>query len=449
MNDTFFFYDLETSGLDARGDRIMQFAGQRTDMELNPIGEGVNLMVRLADDTLPSPGAIGVTGITPQMTVADGITEAELAKFLYAEAFTPGTCALGYNTVRFDDEFLRHLFWRNFYDSYEWQWRDGRSKWDMLDVVRMCRALRPEGIEWPVDKDGKETNRLELLTKLNGLEHEAAHDALSDVRATIAVARMLRERQPQLFAWLYKMRDKKELMRMINLEEKKPFVYVSGRYAGEFHKATVGFPLSSGRHGNVLIYDLRHDPEEVAKAENPRGLFPVVKELHYGRCPAVAPLQVLESGDGWGRIGLTREVVEGNLRKLLAMPELAERARSEAEEGKEWPAAVDAESALYDGFLDGRDRVKCDAVRNATEKSLADFHPEFDDERLPDLLVHYKGRNYPQTLAEGEAEAWEKYRAERLGRQSAKFLAELEGVKDAFLKEELRLWYEGLSEVDG
>ena len=172
-----FFYDLETSGLDSREDRIMQFAGQRTDMNLNEIGEPVNILVKLADDTLPNPGAIMVTKITPQQTLQDGISEAEFAKYVAEEIFTPNTVALGYNTVRFDDEFMRNLFWRTFHDSYEWQWKDGRSRWDLLDVVRITRALRPEGINWPVTEDGRATNRLELLTKLNNIEHEHAHDA--------------------------------------------------------------------------------------------------------------------------------------------------------------------------------------------------------------------------------------------------------------------------------
>jgi len=371
------------------------------------------------------------------------MSEAELAKYLYEEVFTPETVALGFNTVRFDDEFLRHLFWRCFYDPYEWQWRDGRSKWDMLDMVRMCRALRPEGIEWPVDREGRETNRLELLTKLNKLEHGSAHDALSDVNATIAVAQMIRQKQPQLFDWLFKMRDKKELQKMINLDFKKPFVYVSGRYASEHHKATVAFPIAPGRNGNVLVYDLRYDLDEVLTGTKSSSLFPVVKELHFGRCPAVAPLSVLDSAGGWERIGLSKEQVERNLEKVLGRPELAERVRGEAEE-REWPAAVDVESALYEGFLDGKDRVRCEAVRGAGERKLADFVPEFDDERLPTLLVHYKGRNYPKALAEGEAAEWEKYRAERLGRQASKFMAELGAVRDEFIREELQLWYQGL-----
>ena len=230
MNQTFFFYDLETSGLNARTDRIMQFAGQRTDMELNPIGDPVDILVRMADDALPSPGAIMVTKITPQQTLRDGISEAEFCRIATNEIFTPGTIAVGYNTVRFDDEFMRATLWRNFHDAYEWEWKDDRSRWDMLDVVRLTRALRPEGINWPLTEDGKPTNRLELLTKLNGLSHEHAHDALSDVYATIAVAKMIWERQPKLFDYLLKMRNKNEIKKLVNLDNKQPFVYASGRY---------------------------------------------------------------------------------------------------------------------------------------------------------------------------------------------------------------------------
>ena len=209
MNEpTFFFYDLETSGLNAREDRIMQFAGQRTDLNLNKIGDPVNILVKMTDDTLPSPQAIMVTKITPQSTLADGLTEAEFCQYLTDEIFTENTCVVGYNSVRFDDEFMRHLFWRNFRDPYEWQWADGRSRWDLLDVVRLTRALRPEGINWPV-VDGKATNRLELLTKENGISHEHAHDALSDVEALISVTKLIKEKQPQLYDYLYKIRGKR------------------------------------------------------------------------------------------------------------------------------------------------------------------------------------------------------------------------------------------------
>ena len=441
MKNTFFFYDLETSGLNPREDRVMQFAGQRTDMELQPIGEPVNILIKMTDDALPSPSAINVTGITPQKTLMDGINEAEFCRYVVEEIFVPGTCAVGYNTVRFDDEFMRATLWRNFHDPYEWEWKDERSRWDMLDVVRLTRALRPEGIEWPYRDDGKPTNRLELLTKLNGLEHAHAHDALSDVYATMAVARMIREKQPKLFDYLFKMRGKREVQQLVNLDKPQPFVYASGRYSNDFNKTTVVCPLAPGRNGNVLVYDLRYDLNEVLKRET---VYPVVKELCYNKCPAVAPISVLDQGNGWKKIGLSKAEVEKNLETLLAHPEFAEQMKLQYENRPEYPPAIEPEAALYDGFLNDQDRMKVSTVRNAEPSRLADYHPEFDDERLPELLLHYKGRNYPETLSESEAEAYEEYRTARLQRLAPKFMAELENVSDDFVKQELLLYMQSL-----
>ena len=439
MDKTFFFYDLETSGLTPREDRIMQFAGQRTSMDLEPVGEPVNILVKMTDDALPSPGAINVTKITPQQTLMDGITEAEFCKYVTEEIFTPGTVAVGYNTVRFDDEFMRATLWRNFYDPYEWEWKDERSRWDILDVVRLTRALRPEGIEWPFREDGAPTNRLELITKLNGVSHEHAHDALSDVYATIAVAKLIRDKQPKLFDFLFKMRNKNEVKRLVNLENPQIFVYASGRYANEHNKTTVVFPIAPGRNGNVLVFDLRYNLSELNE-----NYYPIVKELCYNKCPAVAPINVLDQSDGWEKIGLTREIVEENLKTLLEHPEFVEQMREQYENRPEFPPAVEPEAALYDGFLNDRDRIKVSAVRSAEPRKLADFHPEFDDERLPELLLHYKGRNYPETLSESEAEAYETYRRARLERQVPRFMAEIEKVTDGFVKEELLLYMQSL-----
>jgi exodeoxyribonuclease I len=443
---SFFFYDLETSGLKPREDRIMQFAGQRTDMELNPIGEPVNILVKITDDCLPSPGAIMVIKITPQQTLQDGMSEAEFCKYVTEEIFTPETVALGYNTVRFDDEFMRAILWRNFYDPYEWEWKDGRSRWDMLDVVRFTRALRPDGINWPVTDDGKPTNRLELLTKANGLEHSHAHDALSDVYATIAVAKMIREKQPKMFDFLFKMRSKNNVKKLVNLEDKQPFVYTSGRYAATFEKTTVAFPLTAGRNGNILVYDLRYNLGDIDTEKT----YPIVKELCLNKCPVVAPLSVLDSEDGWKKIDLSKKQVNENLKTLLEAPDFAEKMRSDYENRPEFPPSIEPEVAIYDGFLNNADRIKVAAVRNAEPNKLADFHPDFIDTRLPDLLLHYKGRNYPQTLSEKEVEDYAKYRQDRLARQAPKFLDELKAVyeKDAYIGEELKLYYESLLDFD-
>ncbi|MGH7218663.1 MAG: exodeoxyribonuclease I [Candidatus Microsaccharimonas sp.] len=467
MSQTFFFYDLETSGLNPRHDRIMQFAGIRTTLDFEQIGEPYNILVKLNDDTLPSPDALMVTGITPQQTQADGYTEAEFAKLLNTEIFTEDTIAVGFNNIRFDDEFVRALFWRTFTDPYEWAWRDGRGRWDLLDVVRMTRALRPEGIEWPV-VDGKEVNKLELITKQNGIDHFKAHDALSDVEALIAVTKLIKEKQPQLYAHLFAIKDKKKVAELVNLEDKKPFVYVSGNLDSEFHKATVAFPLTSGRNHNVVVYDLRYDPtpllglsvKELAKSmfatweeRQKEGFVKLpVKELQYNRAPAVAPVGVLERDGGWERLGLDLATIEKHRDILLSSPAFAENIRSLYEGRPEFPKESDREAQLYDGFVADVDKLRIEKVRNATANTLADMHPEFTDERLGELLMHYKARNYPQSLAEDEIGQWEAWRAARIKKQLPAFVARLQqlaathGGDDSkeYVLQELQLWAESI-----
>ena len=457
MEQTFFFYDLETSGLDPRADRLMQFAGQRTDLEMNPIGDPVNILVKLGDDILPSPQAIMVTKITPQSTLQDGLTEAEFCKYVTKDIFTPGTIAIGYNSVRFDDEFMRHTFWRNYYDAYEWQWKDGRSRWDLLDVVRMTRALRPDGINWPVSDDGKATNRLELITKENNIAHEHAHDALSDVEALISVTKLIKEKQPQLYDYLFKMREKKAVQQLINLENPQAFVYSCGCYPSANNKTTIAFPIAPAKNGNVLVFDLRYNLEDLLKEkqelaktepEKAESFYPVVKELKYNHCPAVAPLGVMKQGDSWKQINLDEATVQKNLEILLQHPEFVERMRTQYENKDEFPPAPDAESALYDGFLDNSDRKTCEAVRNASVKDIAAFHPIFHDERLSKMYIHYKARNFEDTLTETERASWDKYRLEKIKARQNSYIKALQDLNaqgaDPFLLEELQLWYQSL-----
>ena len=464
MAQTFFFYDLETSGLNPRQDRIMQFAGQRTDMNLEPIGEPYNLLVTLNDDTLPSPDALMVTGITPQKTVEEGYTEAQFARMLSEEIFTPDTIAVGFNNIRFDDEFIRHLLWRNFHDPYEWSWKEGRSRWDLLDVVRLTRALRPEGIKWPLDDKGEPSNRLELITSANGIAHENAHDALADVIALIAVTKLIKQKQPQLYDYLLKMRDKKVVQQLVNVDDKKPFVYASGRYDKEFAKTTVAFPLTTSRNGGVVVYDLRYDPTpfvELSTEELSKKIFASwedrqaedfvklpVKELQYNRCPAVAPLGVLEQGDGWQKISLDLATVQKHQNILLDNPDFAEKLRTIFENKPAFKKLPDPEAQLYDGFLNDRDRIRVEAVRNADERELADFHPEFQDERLTPLLLHYKARNFPRSLSEDDLAQWEAWRAQHLQAQLPQFMASLQRLaptatdEQQFILQELQLWAE-------
>lgn len=466
MSRTFFFYDLETSGLNARDDRIMQFAGIRTDEQFNQIGEAYNLLVALNDDTLPSPGALMVTGVTPQQTVDEGYTEAQFAKIFIEEVCTPDTIILGFNSIRFDDEFIRALLWRNFYDPYEWSYKDGRSRWDILDVVRMTRALRPEGIKWPV-VDGKAVNKLELLSAENGLEHEKAHDALSDVEALIGVTKLIATKQPQLFNYLLKMRDKKEVAQLVNLTNPQPFVYSSGRYEAEFDRTTVALPLVEADYGNVFVYDLRYDPTEwISKSfseleavvqtpyhkRDESYIRLPVKKLQYNRAPAVAPLGVLEQADGWKKIGLALDEVERRRSILQKHPEFARTLAKLLLQKPDFAPLPDAESKLYEGFISDRDKLRAEVVRNSTEAELKLHTPEFIDERLRDLFVRYKARNFARLLTESERAMYETYRAERIKRQLPGFLKDFEtqskrqdlSSHQEYVLEEMKLWLESI-----
>jgi exodeoxyribonuclease-1 len=463
---TFYFFDLETSGFSPREDRIMQFAGQRTDMDLKPIGEPDNILVKVAPDILPRPDAVMVHGITPQKTLADGITEAELVKYLTSQVFTKDTIAVGYNNIRFDNDFIRFLFWRNFNDSYEWCWKDGCSTWDLLDVVRMTRALRPDGIQWPYAPDGKPSNKLEYITSVNGLDHADAHDALSDVQASAALARLLKSKQPKLFEYLLKHRGKKLIAPLVT--SGRPVVYTSGRYPSEYNKTAVAVMVAQkDDKSGALMYDLRIDPDEfnvfspaeLAERWSARGedapYFPV-KTVSFNKCPAIAPIEVLEAGNGYEKLHLHKEIVQAHLQKLKAAPDFGDKLLQALD--IMWPkrqAGLTADrqtvdGQLYDGFLSDDDKYKTSVVRAAKPEEIDNLNLSFQDERLKLLLPLYKARNFPKHLSNQELAEWEDFREQKLinNKTADKFFARLEEIaktpglsgEQQYLLEELNLY---------
>jgi exodeoxyribonuclease-1 len=475
MAATFFFYDLETSGFSPRAARIMQFAGQRTDMDLKPIGKPVNVLIQLAADVVPSPDAIMITGITPQTTIAEGITEAEFVQQFKDEVAVPGTIFVGYNSVRFDDEFMRCLLYRNFTDAYGWQWQDNKSRWDLLDVVRMVRALRPDGIKWPLGPNGEKTNRLELMTAANGLDHSHAHDALNDVHATIAVAKLIRDNQPDMFNYLLKMRAKKEVQALVTAGQ--PFVYTSGKYSSDYEKTTVAVLLAERPDGQgALVYDLRVDPVDFADA-TPEQIIELwrynpdktakrlpVKTLKYNRCPAVAPLGVLDKASQ-ERLSIDISAIAAHFKALRSDTEFTDKVlaalkKMDAEPRKSFEDDCGVDGQLYDGFFDAHDtdlmRVLCAAKPEDIKKVGFDFH----DERLQKLFSLYKARNFPRLLTEDERVEWDAHCKARLldggtNSQLAKYFArlgELAANKDLgdekrFLLEELQLYGESIMPI--
>lgn len=464
MEQTLFFYDTETSGLNPRRDRIMQLAGQRTNLDFEPIGPPVNLLVSLSNDTLPSPWATAITCITPQQTLSQGMSEPALCQLLQQDLFRPQTTVIGFNNIRFDDEFIRYTFWRNFYDPYAWSWEDGRSRWDLLDVVRMTRALRPQGIEWPTDINGDSVNKLELLAKANRLVHERAHDALSDIEATIAVARLLKQKQPKLFDYLWRMRDKRMVGQLVNLDNRQPFVYTSGRYGKKHKFTTVAYPVCQGSNkSELIVFDARYNPAEL-KDLTPQqvydGLFgsaeskedgPTVpfKRLKPNACPAVAPISVLEVDDGWHSIDLDLQQITNNIKALHSIPHIISLVEEAYASRPEFDSGIDPDEQLYDGFLNEADRRLLPQVRHTDEAGMVDFHPLFADERLSGLLLHYKARNFPESLTYDEQIAWGNYRHDRLMGRAFQYQQDLHDVKQTELSDEqlqalakLELWAE-------
>lgn len=421
----YYFYDLETTGFMSRRDRIMQFAGQRTDMNFKPIGDADNILVKLSGDVLPQPDAVLTHGITPQKARADGMREADFMHYFNTKVLKPNTIFVGYNNIRFDDEFMRYCMWRNFYDSYEWQWKDGCSKWDLLDVARMCRALRPDGVKWPYKTDGKETVSLEKLASINGLEHENAHDALSDVKALIALARLLSLKQPKLYNYLLNIRTKDKVSALVN--SGVPIIYTSGRYPSEYLKTTVVIKIGAlEEKQNALMFDLRVDPRkfseykpsEVAKLWLDRSkeaeYFPV-KKLSYNRCPAIAPLNVLTDEDK-KRLNINIEDVERNLKCLQSLKDFGDKfveAHNINFPPDQPKLAVDQQTVdeqLYNGFVAGSDKTKMSVVRASDSDTIRDLDLDFDDERLKLLLPLYKARNYPDSLNATEINLWNNFR---------------------------------------
>jgi len=308
---SFLWYDYETWGIQPRRDGIAQFAAVRTDANLNLIGEPVDLKCKPLPDSVVSPDAALVTGLNPAECDQDGLSEWQFAEQIQTLMAEPGSCVVGYNSLRFDDEFSRHLFYRNLLDPYSREWRNGNSRWDLLDVVRLTHALRPEGINWPKHEDGSPSFKLEQLTAANGIEHGNAHDAVSDVLATIELARLIRRHQPKLFDYALELRTKAAVRRQLKFDTREPHLHVSGRIPAARGCLAVELPLIEhpDRRNEIIVLDLTEDPSWLldhnadqlrdwlytATDDLPDGIPRVpLRTLHLNRSPMVAPYAMLD-----------------------------------------------------------------------------------------------------------------------------------------------------------
>ncbi|WP_313271938.1 exodeoxyribonuclease I [Stenotrophomonas sp.] len=430
MAESFLFYDLETFGQDPRRTRIAQFAAVRTDANLKVIDEPVSFYVKPADDLLPSPIATLITGITPQHALAEGVSEAEAFARINELMSKPQTCTLGYNTLRFDDEFVRYGLFRNFHDPYEREWRSGNSRWDLLDMLRLVHALRPEGINWPLREDGATSFKLEHLALANDVRQGDAHEALSDVYATIGMARRFRQAQPRMWDYALRLRDKRYVGSLLDVVAMEPVLHISMRYPASRLCAAPVLPLARHPHINnrVIVFDLEGDIEPLLElsveeitarlytraADLPEGQQRIpLKEVHLNKVPALVAWNHLREAD-FQRLAIDPAAVEAKSEKLRALgPQLAEKARQVFARERVNDGPIDADASLYDGFLAEGDKGLLSKVRTAPPEALAELEQRFRDPRLPELLFRYRARNHPQTLDATARSRWDAYRQQR------------------------------------
>ncbi|MBX3689902.1 exodeoxyribonuclease I [Dokdonella sp.] len=434
MTASFLWHDYETTGTDPRRDRPAQFAALRTNAELEPVGDAVTLFCQPAPDILPHPQACLITGITPQRMQREGLIEAEFAARVHELMSTPQTCTVGYNSIRFDDEFTRNLFYRNFHDPYEREYKAGNSRWDLIDLARMCYALRPAGIEWPRHADGSPSFRLEDLARSNQIEQQRAHDALSDVLATIGLARLLRREQPRLFQFHFELRRKQRAFELLDVARMTPLVHVSSRYPASRGCLAVIAPIAMhpSQTNAVIVCDLDTDPsilldlaaDEIAdrvftpRVDLPDGIERIpLKLIHANKSPALAPLSVLRDVDH-ARIGLDLPRALAHAARLRAMGGVADKVRQvfSLADGRAEPP--DPELAIYAGFASDADKRLFRQVRGTPPTQLGQRRFSFADRRYDELLLRYRARNWPATLDAREAARWSEFRTRRLDTQT-------------------------------
>ena len=432
---TFLWHDYETFGADPRRDRPAQFGAIRTTMSLEIVGEPVSLYCKPARDVLPDPGACLVTGIAPQLADAEGVIEAEFAARIHDRLAEPETCAVGYNSLRFDEEFTRHLLYRNFYEPYAREWENGNSRWDLIDLVRMCYALRPHGIEWPLRDDGAPSFRLQDLARANRVAQHRAHDALSDVEALLGLARIVKLKQPRLWDWHFALRRKQRVFDLLDVVDMTPLVHVSSRYPSTRGCLALIAPIAGHptKPNGVIVYDLDVDPaplieldaEAIAdrvftpRADLPEGVERIpLKVVHANKSPALAPISVL-CITNTERIALDVERSLRHLDRLRTASGLAEKVRRVFGRETKPASAVDVDLALYDCFHSDEDKPILRSVRETPPEALATRPFPFKDTRCAELLFRYRARNWPETLSTEEAQRWESMRRERIEKATA------------------------------
>ncbi|MGN0907959.1 MAG: exodeoxyribonuclease I [Bullifex sp.] len=409
-----FWYDLETFGTNPQVDRIAQMAGIRTDADLNIIGEPLVLYQRPSPDYLPSIDACLLTGITPQTAMEKGVDEVEFLSAILKEFTQPDTTVTGFNSIAFDDEFIRNDLYKNLFDPYRREYTNGCSRWDVINLVRACHDLSPEGINFcHKTESGNTSFKLVHLTEDNGIEQVGAHDAMVDVYATINVTKLIKQKHPDLYSWYYRIHTKNEVKKLIDIQNHTPLLLTC-----------VGFTSPSGctrpvapifiRDNTVHAFDLTKDASALREASGDE-MFRTEGMVRFAlnKAPYLAPMQVLKKNGRTERLGLSMSTVERNL-DIIKKDETLIRRLAEAS-GEFRNEAQDPELLLYDDvFTSKRDTLNLSILQNTKPADKLYKNIIFDQNKYHELLFRQMGRNWPQFLTDEQKKLWKNYCATRM-----------------------------------
>ena len=412
------WYDLETFGLNSHYDRIAQFAAIRTDLELNQIGKEIILYCKLTQDYLPDPLSCLVTSITPQEVNKKGLSEVEFIKQIRKEFLTPNTVVTGYNSINFDDEFIRNALYRNLYDPYEREYKNGCSRWDIINLVRAAYDLRPDNMNWPARKEnGNPTFKLTDITEANNIEQTGAHDALVDVRATIEVARLIKTHQPKLYDWSFKHRKKQLVKNVVKAPFGEPVLHTHPSYTSKNGCTSIVMPITYdvNNPNNVICFNLKEDITPLIEADEDNILFTHgIVNIAYNKCPFVSPLVILNK-ELEKKLDIDRQETLSRANTLKEHPEIILKIRK-ALLNSEIKSIDDSDFQLYEGFFKDEDSKRFQLIHDAGEKEKLKLAQaiDFDDKRAKELVYRHILRNYLEYQTAEEKEKWKSFCSHRI-----------------------------------
>lgn len=411
---TFLFYDLETTGLNKAFDQILRFAAIRTDMAFHEIDRH-ELSVRLRPDVIISPRAI-MTHRIPVAESLQGIPEYDAVLQIHKWMNAPRTISLGYNTLGFDDEFLRFSFHRNLLPPYTHQYANGCRRMDILPYTVIYRLYSEETLTWP-EIDGRPTLKLEHLSEANNLASGPAHDAMVDVKATVALAELLSKEQ-KIWKFLSGYFDKR--IDTERIDELPPAsrnisgshqlgLLVSHEMGKEnFYQAPVISIGSSIPYSNQTLW-LRLDlPELQATTPETVSDSSWVVRKRMGEPPFILP----PHDRYWQRItNERRDFARQNIAWISSHPELF-REIIDYHRSFQYPEIpdLDPDAALYQmGFLSSREEALCRRFHEAPFHEKTKMIDQFPRTETRNLAIRILMRNHPGDIAESDKSQWERY----------------------------------------